>query len=102
MGQPSDDVDLMVDNMSGEAFARIMADEMGLRGPSVIKSNPDKTKKHVIEKLLSRHKGNGGNKIFSKNLQPQRLQRFDGNVVVGIYAYPRRYLQGLLGYLLCG
>ena len=41
---PSDDIDIMVDNMSGEAFAQIMAEEMGLKGPAVIKSNPDKTK----------------------------------------------------------
>ena len=44
LATPSDDIDLMVDNMSGEAFARIMAEEMGLKGPAVIKSNPEKTK----------------------------------------------------------
>ena len=44
LGTKSDDIDLMVDNMSGEAFAKILADELGLKGPAVIKSNPDKTK----------------------------------------------------------
>jgi tRNA nucleotidyltransferase/poly(A) polymerase len=44
LNQPSDDIDLMVDNMSGERFAHIMAEELGLKGPAVIKENPEKTK----------------------------------------------------------
>tara|TARA_R110000824_G_scaffold148242_3_gene317864 strand:- start:48642 stop:50702 length:2061 start_codon:yes stop_codon:yes gene_type:complete len=44
LGQTADDIDLMVDNMSGEQFADIVASELNLRGPAVVKKNPEKTK----------------------------------------------------------
>jgi tRNA nucleotidyltransferase (CCA-adding enzyme) len=44
MGKLSDDIDFMVDNMSGEKMARLITEKMGLQGPHVIEANPDASK----------------------------------------------------------
>lgn len=44
LGVESDDVDIMVDNMSGEKFARAVAQHIGATDPHVIKANPEKSK----------------------------------------------------------
>jgi tRNA nucleotidyltransferase (CCA-adding enzyme) len=44
MGKLSDDIDFMVDNMSGEKMARLITQKMGLQGPHVIEANPDASK----------------------------------------------------------
>lgn len=38
------DIDLMVETMSGEAFAKLVTDYLGVKGPHVIDSNPEKSK----------------------------------------------------------
>lgn len=45
MGKDSDDIDLMTDNISGSAFAKILVEELKLeKDPHIIKENPEKTK----------------------------------------------------------
>ena len=44
LGIPSDDIDIMVDNMSGADFARFVAEHLNLKDPHVIKANPEKSK----------------------------------------------------------
>ena len=46
MGAQPKDIDLMVDDMGGPAFARLVAEELGLSDPHVIRSNPEQSK-HV-------------------------------------------------------
>lgn len=46
LGIPSDDIDIMVDNMSGEEFAKLVTKSMSLEDPHVIRQNPDASK-HV-------------------------------------------------------
>lgn len=52
LNKPSDDIDLMVDNMSGAEFAKIIAEELGLeKDPHVIQENPEKTKNIEAAKM---------------------------------------------------
>lgn len=52
LGQPSDDIDLMVDNMSGSVFAKLIVEEMGLeKEPHVIAPTPEKTKNIEATKM---------------------------------------------------
>ena len=44
LGKMSDDIDFMIDNMSGEKIARLIAQELGIAGPHVVKANPDASK----------------------------------------------------------
>jgi tRNA nucleotidyltransferase (CCA-adding enzyme) len=44
LGKASDDIDFMVDNMSGEKIARLITNELGLEGPHVVEANPDASK----------------------------------------------------------
>jgi len=44
MGKPSNDIDVMVDNMSGEQFAKILTQYLNIHDPHVIKENPEKSK----------------------------------------------------------
>jgi len=44
IGIPSDDIDIMVDNMSGEEFAYLVTDYLGSKDPHIIRENPDKSK----------------------------------------------------------
>ena len=46
LGIPSDDIDIMVDNMSGEKFARLVTKYLDIKDPHVIVENPEKSK-HV-------------------------------------------------------
>jgi len=52
LGQPSDDIDFMVDNMSGAQFANLIAEELKLdKAPHVIQENPEKTKNIEAAKM---------------------------------------------------
>jgi tRNA nucleotidyltransferase/poly(A) polymerase len=52
LGQPSDDIDFMVDNMSGAQFANLVAEELKLeKAPHVIQENPEKTKNIEAAKM---------------------------------------------------
>ena len=52
LNQPSDDIDLMVDNMSGAEFANLIVEELGLeKAPHVIQENPEKTKNIEAAKM---------------------------------------------------
>jgi len=44
LGKKSNDIDFMVDNMSGEQIARLITNELGLSGPHVVQANPDASK----------------------------------------------------------
>jgi len=44
LGVPSDDIDVMTDQLSGETFAALVAQELNLKGPAVFKLNPEKSK----------------------------------------------------------
>jgi tRNA nucleotidyltransferase/poly(A) polymerase len=44
MGKESDDIDIMVDNISGSQFAQLVADHLGSGRPHVIEENPDASK----------------------------------------------------------
>jgi len=44
MGVDSNDIDIMVDNMSGEEFAKLVTKHIGANDPHTIKENPDKSK----------------------------------------------------------
>jgi len=44
LGKNPDDIDIMVDNMSGAKLGNLVANFMGLKGPNVIKENPDASK----------------------------------------------------------
>ena len=44
LGVPSNDIDVMVDNMSGEDFARLVTEYLGATDPHVIRENPEKSK----------------------------------------------------------
>lgn len=46
LGVQSDDIDIMVDNMSGEEFARLVTKQIGSKDPNVIRANPEASK-HV-------------------------------------------------------
>jgi len=46
IGIPADDIDIMVDNMSGEDFAYLVTHYLGSKDPHIIKENPTKSK-HV-------------------------------------------------------
>jgi len=52
LGQPSDDIDFMVDNISGAQFANLVAEELKLeKAPHVIQENPEKTKNIEAAKM---------------------------------------------------
>ena len=44
LGVKSDDIDIMIDNISGENFAKLITKHLNINDPHVIESNPDKTK----------------------------------------------------------
>jgi tRNA nucleotidyltransferase (CCA-adding enzyme) len=44
LNKESDDIDFMVDNISGEKAARLIANELGITGPHVVEANPDASK----------------------------------------------------------
>lgn len=44
LGKESDDIDFMVDNVSGEKIARLITKELGLEGPHIVEANPDASK----------------------------------------------------------
>ena len=44
LGKESHDVDLMIDNMTGEKFATLVTNQLGAKGPHVIQENPEKSK----------------------------------------------------------
>jgi tRNA nucleotidyltransferase/poly(A) polymerase/predicted kinase len=44
LGKQPKDIDLMVDNVGGPEFAKIVTDFIGLSGPHTIKANPDQSK----------------------------------------------------------
>ena len=44
LGVPSDDIDVMTDQVSGEKFASLVSLELGLKDPAVFKLNPEKSK----------------------------------------------------------
>ncbi|MGA1868016.1 MAG: HD domain-containing protein [bacterium] len=44
LGISSDDIDIMLDNISGEVFARHVTKFLKVRGPHLIKENPEKSK----------------------------------------------------------
>lgn len=44
LGVPSNDIDIMVDNMSGETFARLVTEYLGAKDAHTIKANPEKSK----------------------------------------------------------
>lgn len=44
LGTQPKDIDLMVDNIGGAEFARLVTEELGLSGPHVIRSNPEQSK----------------------------------------------------------
>ena len=44
MGKQPKDIDLMVDNVSGQAFAVMVTEFLGMSGPHVIRANPDQSK----------------------------------------------------------
>ena len=59
LGKPSDDIDLMVDNISGSEFANFVMQELGLeKGPHVIQENPEKTKNIEAAKMYIPIDGN--------------------------------------------
>jgi len=44
LGVDSNDIDLMVSNMAGEDFAKLITEYMGIKDPNVIKENPEASK----------------------------------------------------------
>ncbi len=44
MGKPSNDIDVMLSNISGEDFAKLVTKYMGIKDAHTIKSNPEKSK----------------------------------------------------------
>jgi len=59
LGKPSDDIDLMVGNISGAEFANFVMQELGLeKGPHVIQENPEKTKNIEAAKMYVPIDGN--------------------------------------------
>jgi len=44
LGLPSNDLDIMVDNMSGEDFAKLVTQYLNIKNSHAIKSNPEKSK----------------------------------------------------------
>jgi len=44
LGIPSSDIDIMLDNISGENFAKLVTKHMQIKDPHVIRSNPEKSK----------------------------------------------------------
>ena len=44
LGVPSDDIDIMVDNISGEDFAKLVTHHLNIKDPHVIRENPEKSK----------------------------------------------------------
>lgn len=44
LGRDPHDVDIMVDDISGAVFAKMITNHLGLKGPNVIKENPEKSK----------------------------------------------------------
>ena len=46
LGTESDDIDVVLSNMSGEDFAKLVAQYMDIKDPHVIRENPEKSK-HV-------------------------------------------------------
>jgi len=50
IGIPSDDVDIMISNVSGEDFARLVTKHMGVKDAHTIKANPEKTKNITTSK----------------------------------------------------
>lgn len=44
LGKESTDIDVMVDNMSGAEFAKLVTRFLGLKDPHVVKANPDASK----------------------------------------------------------
>ena len=44
MGQPSNDIDVMLSNISGENFAQLVTKHMSIKNAHTIKSNPEKSK----------------------------------------------------------
>jgi tRNA nucleotidyltransferase/poly(A) polymerase len=52
LNKPSDDMDFMVDNMSGEQFANLVTKEIGdSKAPHTIRKNPEKTKNIEASKI---------------------------------------------------
>jgi tRNA nucleotidyltransferase/poly(A) polymerase len=52
LNKPSDDIDLMVDNISGAEFAKLVAEELGItKDPHIIQENPEKTKNIEAAKM---------------------------------------------------
>ncbi|MFW6122344.1 MAG: CCA tRNA nucleotidyltransferase, partial [Petrotogales bacterium] len=41
---PSDDIDIMIDNMTGEKFAKLVTEHLGSKNAHVIRTNPEKSK----------------------------------------------------------
>lgn len=44
LGTPSDDIDVMVENISGKNFAELVSKNLKLKGPHVVKANPNASK----------------------------------------------------------
>lgn len=52
LGIQPKDLDLMVDNMTGPDFAKLVTSYFGLKGPHTIKENPDKSRHVETAKLM--------------------------------------------------
>jgi len=61
LGFNSDDIDIMVDNMSGASFAKKVSQFLKISGPHVIQENPDKSKH--IESAKSKIPLSSGNDV---------------------------------------
>jgi len=44
IGTPSDDIDIMLDNISGEDFAKLITKYLNIKDPHIIRENPEKSK----------------------------------------------------------
>ena len=44
LGIDSDDIDVMIDNMAGEDFAKLVTQHMSIKDPHIIRENPEKSK----------------------------------------------------------
>ena len=51
LGIPSDDIDVMLDNISGEIFAGYISQHLGLKDPHTIRANPEKSKNIETAKM---------------------------------------------------
>ena len=50
LGIPSDDIDIMLDTISGEDFAKLLTQQMGIKDPHIIRENPEKSKHLSVAK----------------------------------------------------